>query len=117
MYRYLWLVNGTYSQISSYSSAWICAYICMSAPFGRVVDRHIKLFRYRTHPVVASGDKLKEPLLHLVVNQVNLPTKMPKEEGKKAELKLERSLIPKAMKSQKKLLSQTILPHMPVLRV
>ena len=49
--------------------AWICAYICMSAPFGRVVDRHIKLFRYRTHPVVASGDKLKEPLLHLVANQ------------------------------------------------
>ena len=49
--------------------AWICAYICMSAPFGRVVDRHIKLIRYRTHPVVSSGDKLKEPLLHLVANQ------------------------------------------------
>ena len=49
--------------------AWICAYICMSAPFGRVVDRHIKLFRYRSHPVVNSGDKLKEPLLHLVANQ------------------------------------------------
>ena len=41
----------------------------MSAPFGRVVDRHIKLFRYRTHPAVSSGDKLKEPLLHLVANQ------------------------------------------------
>ena len=49
--------------------AWICAYICMSAPFGRVVDRHIKLLRYRTHPVVSSGDKIKEPLLHLVANQ------------------------------------------------
>lgn len=49
--------------------AWICAYICMSAPFGRVVDRHIKLFRYRTHPVVASGDKLEEPLLHLVASK------------------------------------------------
>ncbi|HII22918.1 MAG TPA: DUF106 domain-containing protein [Candidatus Poseidoniaceae archaeon] len=49
--------------------AWICAYICMSAPFGRVVDRHIKLFRYRSHPVVNSGEKLKEPLLHLVANQ------------------------------------------------
>ena len=49
--------------------AWICAYICMSAPFGRVVDRHIKLFRYRSHPVVKSGEKLKEPLLHLVANQ------------------------------------------------
>ena len=41
----------------------------MSAPFGRVVDRHIKLFRYRTHPVVASGEKLKEPLLHLVASK------------------------------------------------
>lgn len=49
--------------------AWICAYICMSAPFGRVVDRHIKLFRYRSHPVVASGEKLKEPLLHLVASK------------------------------------------------
>ena len=49
--------------------AWICAYICMSAPFGRIVDRHIKLVRYKTHPVVTSGDKLKEPLLHLVANQ------------------------------------------------
>ena len=41
----------------------------MSAPFGRIVDRHIKLLRYRTHPVVSSGDKIKEPLLHLVANQ------------------------------------------------
>jgi len=49
--------------------AWICAYICMSAPLGRVVDRHIKLIRYKTHPVVTSGDKIKEPLLHLVVNK------------------------------------------------
>ena len=46
--------------------AWIAAYICMSAPLGRVVDRHIKIFRYRTHPIVAQGDRLKEPLLHLV---------------------------------------------------
>ena len=45
------------------------ALYCMSAPFGRVVDRHIKLFRYRTHPVVASGEKLKEPLLHLVASK------------------------------------------------
>ncbi len=49
--------------------AWICAYICMSAPLGRVVDRHIKLFRYRSHPIVVAGDKLKEPLLHLVAGQ------------------------------------------------
>ena len=49
--------------------AWICAYICMSAPLGRVVDRHIKLFRYRSHPLVVAGDKLKEPLLHLVAGK------------------------------------------------
>ena len=46
--------------------AWIAAYICMSAPLGSVVDRHIKLYRYKSHPIVAQGDKLKEPLLHLV---------------------------------------------------
>ena len=46
--------------------AWIAAYICMSAPLGRVVDRHIKIVRYRTHPIVAQGERLKEPLLHLV---------------------------------------------------
>ena len=46
--------------------AWIAVYICMSAPFGRVVDRHIKLIRYKSHPIVAEGQRLKEPLLHLV---------------------------------------------------
>lgn len=48
--------------------AWICAYICMSAPLGRIVDRHIKLIRYRNHPVVLANEKLSEPLLHLVVS-------------------------------------------------
>jgi len=48
--------------------AWICAYICMSAPLGRVIDRHIKLFRYRNHPLVTAGETLKEPLLHLVAS-------------------------------------------------
>ena len=38
--------------------AWICAYICMSAPLGRIVDRHIKLVRYRSHPVVLANEKL-----------------------------------------------------------
>jgi len=33
---------------------------------GRVVDRHIKLYRYRSHPIVVQGEHLKEPLLHLV---------------------------------------------------
>ena len=46
--------------------AWICAYICMSAPLGRIIDRHIKLFRYRKHPLVEAGKTIKEPLLHLV---------------------------------------------------
>ena len=46
----------------------LCLYL-HERPFGRVVDRHIKLLRYRTHPVVSSGDKIKEPLLHLVANQ------------------------------------------------
>ena len=54
--------------------AWICAYICMSAPLGRVVDRHLKLFRYRTHPVVLAGESLKEPLLSIV----NTPAKKSK---------------------------------------
>ena len=49
--------------------AWICTYICMSAPLGRIVDRHIKLFRYRSHPMVSSGESIKEPLLHLVASQ------------------------------------------------
>ncbi|MDG1524594.1 MAG: EMC3/TMCO1 family protein [Candidatus Thalassarchaeaceae archaeon] len=43
--------------------AWILAYITLSAPLGRIVDRHIKLFRYRSHPLVVAGDKLEEPLL------------------------------------------------------
>jgi uncharacterized membrane protein (DUF106 family) len=49
--------------------AWICTYICMSAPFGRVVDRHIKLFRYRNHPLITAGEMIKEPLLHLVATK------------------------------------------------
>ena len=49
--------------------AWICCYICMSAAYGRVLDRHIKLARYRTHPLVTAGEVLKEPLLHLVATK------------------------------------------------
>ena len=43
--------------------AWIATYITTSAPLGRVVDRHIKLLRYRNHPIVLSGETLPEPLL------------------------------------------------------
>ena len=46
--------------------AWIIAYITLSAPLGRIVYRHIKLFRYRSHPLVTSGEKLEEPLLVLL---------------------------------------------------
>ena len=38
----------------------------MSAPLGRVVDRHIKLIRYRRHPLVAAAETIPEPLLHLI---------------------------------------------------
>jgi hypothetical protein len=41
----------------------------MSAAYGRALDRHIKLARYKTHPLVVSGDLLKEPLLHLVATK------------------------------------------------
>lgn len=43
--------------------AWIATYITTSAPLGRIVDRHLKLMRYRTHPLVLSGETLPEPLL------------------------------------------------------
>jgi uncharacterized membrane protein (DUF106 family) len=46
--------------------AWIAAYITLSVPLGRVVDRHIRLFRYRSHPLVLAGDKIEEPLLVLL---------------------------------------------------
>ena len=49
--------------------AWICCYICMSAAYGRALDRHIKLARYKSHPLVVSGEVLKEPLLHLVATK------------------------------------------------
>jgi len=55
----------------------------MSAPLGRVVDRHIKLVRYKTHPIVDAGEKLKEPLLHLVST--------PKSSGKQANSRRRRS--------------------------
>jgi uncharacterized membrane protein (DUF106 family) len=46
--------------------AWIGAYITLSAPLGRVVDRHIRMFRYRSHPWVLAGEKMEEPLLVLL---------------------------------------------------
>ena len=43
--------------------AWIATYITTSAPLGRVVDRHIKLARYKNHPIVTSGETIPEPYL------------------------------------------------------
>ncbi len=46
--------------------AWIATYIAMSAPLGRILDRHIKIVRYSRHPLVLSGETIPEPLLHLI---------------------------------------------------
>lgn len=62
--------------------AWIAAYITLSAPLGRIVDRHIKLLRYRSHPLVLSGEKLEEPLLALLKE---------KKEKKKGNRRMQRS--------------------------
>jgi len=51
--------------------AWIATYISMSAPLGRIVDRHIKLIRYKTHPLVVSGETIPEPLLYLLEENRN----------------------------------------------
>ena len=49
--------------------AWIATYITMSAPLGRIIDRHIKIRRYKSHPLVVAGDPVPEPLLHLLSEQ------------------------------------------------
>lgn len=46
--------------------AWIATYIAMSAPLGRIIDRHIKLLRYSRHPLVLSGDSIPEPLMYML---------------------------------------------------
>ena len=46
--------------------AWIATYIAMSAPLGRILDRHIKIARYSRHPLVLSGETIPEPLLHML---------------------------------------------------
>lgn len=49
--------------------AWIVTYISMSAPLGRIIDRHIKIVRMSRHPLILSGDKIPEPLLHLLEDE------------------------------------------------
>jgi uncharacterized membrane protein (DUF106 family) len=46
--------------------AWIATYIAMSAPLGRIIDRHIKLLRYSRHPLVLSGASIPEPLMYML---------------------------------------------------
>ena len=46
--------------------AWIASYITMSAPLGRIIDRHIKIIRYKRHPLVLAAEPIPEPLLHLL---------------------------------------------------
>lgn len=46
--------------------AWVAIYIMLSAPFGRIIDRHIKIFRLARHRLVLDGAKIPEPLLHLL---------------------------------------------------
>jgi ribosomal protein L44E len=65
----------------------------MSAPFGRIVDRHIKLLRYRNHPLIVAGEKIKEPLLHLVAVK-------PSEKSEQAKRRQQRSQRKKGPKKQ-----------------
>ena len=51
--------------------AWIATYIAMSAPLGRIIDRHIKIVRYSRHPLVISGDTIQEPLLYMLDDDKN----------------------------------------------
>ena len=46
--------------------AWIATYIAMSAPLGRIIDRHIKIVRFSRHPLVLSGETIPEPLLYML---------------------------------------------------
>ncbi len=61
-----WAPQWSFNERVIIFPAWIAAYITLSAPLGRVVDRHIRLLRYRSHPMVLSGETLDEPLLVLL---------------------------------------------------
>ena len=50
--------------------AWIASYITMSAPLGRIIDRHIKIIRYKRHPLVlAAGNRSQSPFCICLRNQ------------------------------------------------
>ena len=49
--------------------AWVVTYIAMSAPLGRIIDRHIKIIRFSRHPLVLEGLPIPESLLHLLKDE------------------------------------------------
>ena len=59
----MWSFN---SRVMWIFPAWIATYIAMSAPLGRIIDRHIKLLRFSRHPLVLSGDSIPEPLMYML---------------------------------------------------
>ena len=40
----------------------VCIYLYVCST-GRIIDRHIKLIRYKSHPIVLAGKSIKEPLV------------------------------------------------------
>ena len=54
--------------------AWVITYIAMSAPLGRIVDRHIKIIRFGRHPLVLEGLPIPEPLLPLLKEEDKKPS-------------------------------------------
>ncbi len=68
--------------------AWICAYITMSAPLGRVIDRHIKLVKYKSHPVVVAGELIPEPYAEeLKIEQKNKSKRNSKAHSKRKSIR------------------------------
>ncbi len=91
--------------------AWICCYICMSAAYGRVLDRHIKLFRFKSHPIVTSGEILKEPLLHLVTQKSggkSSAAKMRQEKARKRQQQKKKKAATEAPTSNKVFFSDVL---------
>ncbi len=77
-----WELNDTVMWIIP---VWVFAYISMSAPLGRIIDRHIKLIRYKSHPIVVAGKMIKEPLLdqYRTINEKKKPFQSQKKSGGK----------------------------------
>jgi len=81
--------------------AWVFVYICLSAPLGRVLDRHIRLIRYRTHPLMVAGEKVPEPLLAMLKdnpkeNASSMKVRQSQRGGRRKRSNKEESLIPKS---------------------